>query len=269
MYASELCAAVEQDATPEQIRAAAIAEVQRVASSAAAMIDSLPGPDLQLLLSLRTGRHRWRLDTLDWGRLAGALKLDRAADDTVASIPHVARVVLHVLLRGQMVAERSRVRSNPALDSALWESVQELPDGDADMLLDKWRTLGPDFAARAAHRVLRYARLAPAVPPGGAEAASGEALERTQRFVAAQLLQVLLERMPSSWVAWSSRVVQSVELLAPERLQVLADALSLPHAINDAALMHVVLQLVSPERLDSLSELPYIEECREVRAGIG
>lgn len=77
--------------------------------------------------------------------------------------------------------------------------------------------------------------------------------------------QVLLEAMPSSWVAWSGRLAAAVDGLGEDRLWPLADALTLPRALGDIALTHAVLELVAPQELQSARTLGYFEEAKQVR----
>lgn len=75
----------------------------------------------------------------------------------------------------------------------------------------------------------------------------------------------MLEAMPSSWVAWSGRLADAVDELDEERLWPIADALTLPRALGDTALMHAVLELVAPGELQHARTYGYLEEAKKVR----
>lgn len=70
--------------------------------------------------------------------------------------------------------------------------------------------------------------------------------------------------MPSSWVAWSGALAAAVDGLDEGRLWPLADALTLPRALGDTALMHAVLELVAPGDLQHARTLAYLEQARPV-----
>lgn len=174
------------------------------APALAAAIQALPEDDLQAILALRAGNRRWRLDLDDWhnlarGLLANEARGPRPAAPTVpggtADVTAVRRVVLGVLLRGHVLTRRPRARRNGFFLRSVAEAAAGLPPGDVALLMEKWRTLAPDVAHRAALRVMRYGELNPANEHGDAAAA--------RRFVRGMLTQVRPLR-----VAWPSRAVQ-------------------------------------------------------------
>lgn len=77
-------------------------------------------------------------------------------------------------------------------------------------------------------------------------------------------MQVLLEAMPSSWVAWSGHLAAAVDGIDEARLWPLADALTLPRALSDAAVTHAVLELIAPQELQSARTLAYFTEAKKV-----
>eukprot|EP00892_Ulva_mutabilis_P004909 jgi/Ulvmu1/2790/UM140_0020.1 len=245
---------------------------QSKAAALAAALRALPEDDLQSLLALRVGRRRWRLDLDDWHNLARALlaaeprgprpvaPLAGAGGGTVDLI-HVRRVVLGCLLRGHVLARRPVARRNEYLMRAATEAAAVLPRADVEQLLYKWRSLSPEVAERAALRALRYGELNPADERRNVDAA--------RRFVRGMLAQVLLEAMPSSWVAWSGHLAHAVDQLETSRLWPLADALTLPRALADIALTHAVLELIAPQELESARTLGYFEEAQKIWEEVG
>lgn len=101
--------------------------------------------------------------------------------------------------------------------------------------------------------------------------ATGGALETPQvvkasrRFVSAMLSQVLLEAMPVSWVAWSGKLAEAIENLPERRLEVMADALALPHDMTESTLTHAILSLIAPDRLQGDQLFGYLVEVAKVR----
>lgn len=123
------------------------------AQAAAAALARVPPEATALLLPLRVGLRRWRLNAADWRALA-----DAAVKKEVSAIP---RIALQVQLRGALLRARPAARRNPHLLGALDTGVLQLPPKDTAELLERWPTLGAAAAERAVARVLRHGALRP------------------------------------------------------------------------------------------------------------
>lgn len=229
----------------------------RRAHAAVAALASLSPQDAGLLLRLRSGHRRWRLNTEDWHELAVILcsQKEAACGTIAAPNPRIAALYLRVALRGKLYATQPAARRNPYALAALASGVEALTGAEVTELLQKWNSFDNLAAERALHRVMRYGSLRPppAAPP----------TRQTRRFVTGALAQILLERMPSSFTAWAERVATNVDRVPDQRLLVLADALSLPQEVYAKRLSVEVLRLVAPEEVHQDADA-MLKEAREV-----
>ena len=168
--------AAPADGAVAEKRAAVDAAFARTAAAAAATLNALPEVDAALLLSLRTGHRRWRLDQADWLRLAAILA--RQGGEASRSNA-LQRLVLAVRLRGKLELEARRVRRNPYLLEAVATGAAKMPAADAQALLAQWRRLPEGAAGRALTRVMRYAALTPREQPDLDQVCAAAARSRT------------------------------------------------------------------------------------------
>jgi hypothetical protein len=73
-------------------------------------------------------------------------------------------------------------------------------------------------------------------------------------FVAGEVAHLLLDVMPASWAAWSSKVQETAQKLPREAVKDFADVLSLPRPLHEARLRAIVLHMVAPDRFDGNAE---------------
>jgi hypothetical protein len=127
------------------------------AADARDALAELPENELLLLLSLRKGLRRWRLDHTDWLSLAKILTTEE--EDGFWRAAALKRLVLSVRLRGKLINEVKAARRNPFMLNTLSAGTLNLPDDDVSLLLDRWTSLPQLTVKRVLHRIMRYGRL--------------------------------------------------------------------------------------------------------------